>query len=148
MISIDTNLLFYAINQDAPDHVGAYKWLVSIEQSEDIAISEMILAELYGLLRNPKVLLHPMTSGEAAQIIESYRVHPSWRLVGFPSESRSLHNALWQRAKSPEFPFRRLYDTRTALTLLAHGVTEFATANVKDFSGLGFRRVWNPLEGP
>jgi hypothetical protein len=24
-------------------------------------------------------------------------------------------------------------------------VTEFATANVKDFDGLGFRRAWNPL---
>ena len=30
-------------------------------------------------------------------------------------------------------------------TLLAHGVTDFATANVEDFEGLGFRRVWNPL---
>jgi len=25
------------------------------------------------------------------------------------------------------------------------GVTEFATANLKDFFGLGFDRVWNPL---
>lgn len=43
-------------------------------------------------------------------------------------------------------PSRRLYDARTALTLTAQGVTEFATANPKDFVGLGFRRVWNPLE--
>ena len=28
---------------------------------------------------------------------------------------------------------------------LNHGVTEFATANVKDFQGFGFTRVWNPL---
>ena len=27
----------------------------------------------------------------------------------------------------------------------AQGVTEFAMANVKDFEGLGFRKVWNPL---
>jgi len=38
-----------------------------------------------------------------------------------------------------------IHDTRSALTLLAHGVREFATANVKDFGGLGFKRVWNPL---
>jgi hypothetical protein len=25
------------------------------------------------------------------------------------------------------------------------GVEDLATANVKDFEGLGFRRVWNPL---
>jgi hypothetical protein len=27
----------------------------------------------------------------------------------------------------------------------AHGVTRFATANMKDFQGLGFDQVWNPL---
>ena len=40
---------------------------------------------------------------------------------------------------------RRIYDARLALCLLAHGVREFATVNVKDFAGLGFRRVFNPL---
>jgi predicted nucleic acid-binding protein len=36
-------------------------------------------------------------------------------------------------------------DARLALTLRHHGVTEFATSNVKDFEGFGFNRVWNPL---
>jgi hypothetical protein len=30
-----------------------------------------------------------------------------------------------------------------ALWLRRQGVTEFATANVKDFEGFGFDRVWN-----
>jgi predicted nucleic acid-binding protein len=34
---------------------------------------------------------------------------------------------------------------RLALTLRHHGVTEFATANPRDFQGFGFTRVWNPL---
>jgi hypothetical protein len=29
--------------------------------------------------------------------------------------------------------------------MTAQGVTEFATVNVKDYEGLGFRKVWNPL---
>ena len=29
--------------------------------------------------------------------------------------------------------------------MIAQGVTEFATVNVKDFEGTGFRRVWSPL---
>jgi hypothetical protein len=28
------------------------------------------------------------------------------------------------------------------------GVTDLATVNTKDFVGLGFVRVWNPLRGP
>ena len=46
---------------------------------------------------------------------------------------------------SKTFAFRRLYDTRSALTMISQGVTEFATVNVKDFEGVGFRRVWSPL---
>lgn len=143
MFSIDTNLLFHALNEDSPSHPAAYAWLASVQAEDDVAISEFILAELYTLLRNPAVLKHPLEAEEAVEVIQAYRRHPRWRLLGFTSESRSLHGALWQLARRREFSFRRLYDARAA----AQGVTDFATVNVKDYEGLGFRRVWNPLLG-
>ena len=146
MLSIDTNLLFHAFNEDSPSHAVAYAWLGSLQGDDEVAISEFILAELYGLLRNPAVLKLPLSADEAVDVIETYRRHPRWRLIGFPVESRPLHDALWQKARRKDFAFRRLYDARSALTLTAQGVTEFATMNVKDFEGLGFRRVWNPLK--
>lgn len=118
----------------------------SVAKEENIGISEFILAEFYGLLRNPAVLKYPLSAQEAVQVVQIYRSHPRWRLIGFPTESRSLHDTLWQKARARDFAFRRLYDARTALTLIHHGVTEFATVNLKDFTGLGFHRVWNPLE--
>jgi len=145
MLSIDTNILFHGTNGDSPDHQAAYAWLVSIRQDENVAISEFILAELYGLIRNPSVVSRPLGAAAAAELIESYRSHPRWRLIGFTAESRALHDLLWRQARSPEFAFRRLYDVRTALTMTAQGITEFATVNTKDFRGLGFRKVWNPL---
>jgi toxin-antitoxin system PIN domain toxin len=146
MLSIDTNLLFHAFNEDSPSHAAAYAWLGSLQGDDEVAISEFILAELYGLLRNPAVLKQPLDADEAVEVIETYRRHPRWRLIGFPVESRPLHDALWQKARRTDFAFRRLYDARSALTLTAQGVTEFATVNVKDFEGLGFRKVWNPLK--
>ena len=145
MLSIDTNILFHAFNTDSPSHETAYARLTSIQQQEDVAISEFILAEFYGLLRNPAVLRHPLAAAEAVEVIAVYRSHPRWRLIGFPSENRPLHDALWKKAAAKTFAFRRLYDVRTALTMVAQGVTEFATANVKDFEEAGFRKVWNPL---
>ncbi len=145
MLSMDTNLLLYAFNVASPWHDAAYAWMDSIRRDEDVAISEFILAELYGLLRNPAVLKHPLTAEEAVEVIQTYRNHPRWRLIGFPPESRSLHDALWKRARASTFGFRRLYDTRGALTMIAQGVTEFATVNVRDFEGVGFRRVWSPI---
>ena len=52
---------------------------------------------------------------------------------------------VWHWAAKRMFATRRIIDVRLALTLRHHRVTEFATANVKDFAGLGFARVWNPL---
>ena len=52
---------------------------------------------------------------------------------------------VWRMAASRRFACRRIIDARLALTLIHHGVREFATANLKDFDGLGFERVWNPL---
>ena len=111
-----------------------------------MAISEFILAELYGLLRNPAVLKRPLPAAEAVEVVQTYRTHPRWRLIGFPTESRTLHDTLWKNARAATFSFRRLYDIRSALTMTAQGVTELATVNVKDFEGLGFRSVWNPLQ--
>ena len=145
MLSIDTNILLHAFNEDSPSHQAAYAWMMSIQRNEDVAISEFVLAEFYGLLRNAAVIKHPLTAGEAVEVIQTYRCHPRWRLIGFPTESRPVHDSLWQHAESKDFAFRRLYDIRSALTMIAQGVTEFATANVKDFKGAGFSRVWNPL---
>jgi predicted nucleic acid-binding protein len=146
MLSIDSNLLLYAFNSASPWHEKSHAWLTSIQGDEDVAISEFILAEFYGLLRNSAVLKHPLPAAEAVEVIQTYRMHPRWRLIGFPTESRSLHDTLWQKAGGAGFAFRKLYDTRSALTMTAQGVTELATVNVKDFEGLGFRKVWNPLE--
>lgn len=144
MIAIDTNVLLNALNQDAPRHAEAFRWLVSMQRDDSVVISEFVLAELYGLLRNPKVLRRPLDAYDAVAVIQTYRRHPRWRLVGWPVESRNLHDSLWEMAARPDFAFRRLFDARTALSLRAQGVTELATANIKDFEGLGFQRVWDP----
>lgn len=145
MISMDTNLLLYALNAASPFHREAYAWMSSIQRDEDVAVSEFVLAELYGLLRNPAVLGKPLSAEEAVEVIQVYRNHPRWRLLGFPLESRHLHDQLWKMAAGKSFAFRRLYDARNALTMIVQGVTEFATVNAKDYEGMGFRRVWNPL---
>jgi toxin-antitoxin system PIN domain toxin len=145
VLSVDTNILLYAFNQDAPGHRAAYAWIASIQRQEEVAISELVLAELYRLIRNPAVLRRPLTAEEAVEVIQVYRAHPRWRLIGFPAESRAFHDELWRRAGARDFAFRRFFDVRNALSMISQGVTEFATANVGDFQGLGFRRVFNPI---
>ena len=146
MISIDTNILFHAFNADSPLNSRAYDWLAAHGDSEEVAISEFVLAELYRLVRNPVTAGRGTLDAPAAcRLIEAYRQHPRWMLVGFSAGARPLHDRMWKVASEPGFAYRRLYDVRTALTLMDHGVTGFATTNTKDFEGLGFSKVWNPL---
>jgi len=148
MLAIDANILLYAYVEAAPENAAAQDFLTGQTPRSDVAISEFTLTELYLLLRNPAVLKKPLSAAKAVEVIEAYRNHPRWRIPGFPPGSRQLHDQLWHHATKPQFPRRRLYGHRTALSLIAYGVTEFATANIKDFRNLGFERVWNPIRSP
>ncbi len=146
MLAIDTNILFHSYNDDSHIHQTAYEWVDGIGGREDIVISEFVLVELYRLIRNPTVMDKPLSPSAAVAVIASYRSHPRWRIAGFPTQSRELHDELYTRMAKPTIAYRRIYDTRLALSLLAAGVTEIATTNVKDFKDFGFTKVWNPLK--
>lgn len=145
MISLDTNVLLPAVEAKNADHATARAFLESLRHRDDVAISELILLEMYALLRNPAVLGQPLSAARAAATCEAFRQHPRWQLVGFPPESRLFHDTFWPRLRKESFARRRAFDWRTALSLLQQGVTDFATVNTKDFAGFGFARVWNPL---
>jgi toxin-antitoxin system PIN domain toxin len=141
VISIDTNLLIYARIGNAPWHDAARTFLQEISDSSDVVIAELVLVEYYLALRNPALLDPPLSAARAVAECHAIRTHPRWALV----ENANVMDAVWAKAKQPGFARRRIIDVRLAKTLLIHGVTDFATANVKDFKGLGFDRVWNPL---
>ncbi len=146
-VSLDSNLLLYAYARNLPEHPKAREFLEGLSGREDVAISEFVLVEFYRLLRLRVLHARPLSAGEAAEVVQTYRAHPRWSLVGFPeSRSSEIHDELWRRAAQPQFAYRRIFDARLALVLRHHGVTDFATANVRDFDGFGFRRVWNPLQ--
>lgn len=142
MISIDTNILFPLVVQDHPQHAEAVAFAESLQARSDVAISELVLLELYNLLRNPTVMTRPLSASAAVDVCEAFRQHPVWQTLGFPPESRPFHDVFWPRLRQADFARRRSFDWRLALSLLHQGVTEFATVNLKDF---GFEKVWNPL---
>lgn len=146
MTSLDSNLLFYALVDNVREHAAARAFLEDLANQEDVAISEFVLVGLYRLLRLQVLHAHPMSAPAAVAVIQQFRHHPRWRILGFPEgRSAELHDQLWHLASQADFAYRRIFDARLALSLRHHGVTEFATANVKDFEEFGFKRVWNPL---
>ena len=135
-----------ALDSESRRHKEARQYLESVAESADFALCELVLLELYGLLRNPVVCRQPYSAPEAAQVIQSFRGQRRWAVLDYPGPQAGLMKKIWEAAAQKTFPYKRVYDLRLALTLRHHGVNEFATRNVKDFEGFGFQRVWDPLK--
>jgi predicted nucleic acid-binding protein len=110
----------------------------------DVAICDLVLVELYQLLRNPAVVEHPLDAPEAAEVCQGFRRNPRWALI----ENAPVMDEVWSFAARPGVARRRLFDVRLGLTLRYHGVRELATRNTREFDGIGLDRVWDPIGQP
>lgn len=70
MLAIDTNVLLPAVETSNRNHDQAADFLRTLQGETDVAISELVLIELYGLLRNPQVLAKPASARTAAAICQ------------------------------------------------------------------------------
>ncbi len=143
MIGLDTNLLIYARLPGHAFHEKALAFLQSLDDDPDVVVAELVLVEYYVALRNPLIVDPALGPAAAVNECEFFRHHPRWRCVeGDPG----VMEQVWLVARGRNFARRRIFDVRLAHTLLRVGVTDFATANISDFKGLGFQKVWNPLK--
>ena len=142
MTSCDTNILLHAYNADSRSHAAAVRFLRGLRTNAGFVVCELVLVELYILLRNPAVVARPLSAHRAVEVCRQYRQNLCWGVVDYPG---GLMEEIWQRAAREDFGRRCVFDARLALTLRYHGVSDFATANVKHFTDYGFDRVWDPL---
>jgi len=142
MLACDTNILFPAIESSHARHVAARAWLESRIEDDAFVLCELVLIETYTLLRNPLICSKPLSAAAAVAKIDNLRSNPAWLVLDYPGPG--LMEKVWDAARASDSP-RRIYDIRLGLTLRHYGVKQFATANTKDFRGLGFEKVWDPL---
>lgn len=142
MIACDTTILFPALESSHPDHGAARAWLESMVGNESFALCELVLTEVYTLLRNEAICSKPLSAAAAVALIENLRGNPAWLVLDHPGPG--LMDKVWEVTRQTESA-RRIYDIRLALTLRHAGVRSFATANIRDFRSFGFEKVWNPL---
>lgn len=140
--AVDTNILFASLIPSADGHARAREFLNAQATNPDFVIPELCLVELYVLLRNPAVVARPLDAAAAGEIVGRFRRHPRWRLE---DHDPAIMDELWQRMSQPGVARGRVFDLRLALGLLRRGVTHLATRNTRDFAGLGFESIFDPL---
>jgi uncharacterized protein len=143
IISADTNVFLHAANPDSKHYAAAQRFFAEFASGQSrFLICELVLIEIYMQLRNPAVFRKTRSARQAADFCDRLRANTMWEKADYePSVARPL----WEWAAKTTTGFRHIIDARLAMTLRYQGVTHFATANVKDFEGFGFEKVWNPL---
>ncbi len=73
---MDFNILFAWLNKDNVWHSQAAAWIAKQYANETMVLCEIVLVELYGLLRNPILLEEPLDAPQAVEIVRRLRCHP------------------------------------------------------------------------
>ena len=145
MIAFDANVLYAALVRTEETSEKALAIIQALSGRDDVVIAEQTLIETYGLLRNPIITKPPMTGPEAVGTLDRIRANPHWKVVDIPADPAVMRR-VWRKASVRDFARRRIHDLRLAETLRYWKVDTFYTRNVRDFGGVGFKRLVNPFE--
>lgn len=78
MIVLDVNLLFYAVNEDSPDHTKAKTWLETVVSgTENVGMPWIVLVAFLRLTTRPGLFRKPLPVNIAFEILDAWLQQPS-----------------------------------------------------------------------
>jgi toxin-antitoxin system PIN domain toxin len=142
---IDTNLLLYAVNSDAPEHEKAFAFLAEAGRSgAGWCLTEGIVYEFLRVSTHPRVFGKPLTSAQALSFLRPFLESPRFSmLVAGPRHWATLGQVLAEERRASGNLF---FDLRTVVLMREHGLRRIYTADT-DFLRFRSVEVVNPVEG-
>jgi toxin-antitoxin system PIN domain toxin len=143
MFVIDTNLLLYAVNPDAPEHTHTRALLETWRRGErSWFVTWSIIYEFLRVSTHPRIFPEPLQLPAAqhwiAALLAGRRANI---LVATDRHAAVLEHVV---ARQPRLRGNPVHDLHIATLMLEHGVPEIRTADA-DFHQFEFLRVVNPL---
>lgn len=146
MFVVDTNILLYAADRDAPEHT-ACRGLVEgwRAQSTPWHLTWGIVYEFVRVATHPNVFRKPFTLAAAWSFVEA--------TLAAPSVSPLLPTERHQRvmaevfAEIPDIRGNLVFDAHTAILMREHGIKMIYTRD-RDFHRFPFLDVIDPLQAP
>lgn len=142
---VDTNILLYAMNADAPRHPQAAAYLHGlIESGESWCLSWVNVYEFLALATHPGILARPADAGTAWEWLSLLLKSPALEML---SEGERHASAL-SEVLADSGPARGafLHDCHLAALMREHEVKAVATADA-DFRKFRFLKVMDPTRG-
>jgi toxin-antitoxin system PIN domain toxin len=140
---LDTNVLLYAVNQDAPEHAAAHALLMRIGQSVDPwYVTDGILYEFLRVSTHPKVFSSPLTWSDAITFVRPIVDADNVHLLQATDRHWPLLEQVLGTLVHPSGNL--FFDVRTVVLMREHGVRRIYTTDT-DFLQFEGIDVVNPL---
>lgn len=79
---VDLNVLLYAVNADAPQHVAARTWWeAALNGEEPVGLAWIVILGFLRIITSPRVFPHPLAPGDAISKIETWLSQENVRIV-------------------------------------------------------------------
>jgi toxin-antitoxin system PIN domain toxin len=142
MISIDSNILLYAVRTFEPNHFVAKNVLDTIlSQMESVAFTDIAINEFIANASNKRLSV-PVTSVEqAVKQVNNWLSAPNVTVIRNSPQSFNTFVKLCERTGRTG---QEIYDAQIAAICIDNGVTEFIT-NDKGFEKFTELRIRNPF---
>lgn len=145
MFVVDTNVLIYAADRDAPDHAACRDLIERYRgQSGPWYLTWGIVYEFLRVTTHPSIFRRPFSAPDAWSFLDTVFASPG---LGMLTETeRHLHVAKEVFAEMPRLAGNVVFDVHTAVLMRENGVRAIYT-NDGDFHRFPFIDVLDPVTG-
>jgi hypothetical protein len=128
---IDTNVLVYALDADAPQHAAARALLETAraDTTAPLFVTSQILCEFYSIVTNPRRVPKPRSAAEAIAAISDLLAF----LQVLPVPAHAVDGLLDLLRRHP-VTAGDVFDLQIVATMQANGVQRIYTFNADDFT--------------
>ncbi len=143
MFAIDTNLLLYAVNRDAPVYEHANQLLDAWRDgAEDWFTTWSVVYEFLRVSTHRRAFKQPLALAAAWSFVDGLLASPRFGILVETERHAEIVGEL--AAEYPDLSGNIRHDLHTVGLMREHGVTEIRTAD-NDFRRFKHLRVVNPL---
>jgi predicted nucleic acid-binding protein len=134
---VDTNVLVYALDADAPQHAAARALLETArETGAALFVSPQILCEFYSIVTNPRRVPRPRSPTDAVSVIAG--MLPFLHVLPVPAHTVE---GLLDLLRRHPVTGGDVFDLQIVATMQANGVPRIYTFNTADFEVLQNSRL-------
>ncbi|MGD0999666.1 MAG: TA system VapC family ribonuclease toxin [Candidatus Brocadiia bacterium] len=143
MFVVDTNILIYAANRDAPENARCGRLIESWRaQQKAWYVTWGIAYEFLRVTTHPRVLQRPFTLGQSWQFLEALFASSNLQVLAETDRHRQVVAEIL--AEVPDISGNLVFDAHTAILMRENGVKTIYTHDL-DFRRFPFLDVLDPI---